>query len=484
MAAIVNYDAERSVLGAIVLENSLLRPKLALQAEHFGFDSHRKIYLRILDLDSAGVPIDLITLTDKLHKTGELDAVGGVGYLSSLMDGVIATKDSLEHHARIIRQNAAKSHISRITQSVYERIQSDPAATISELRDCLLAIEQGAGIFDEGSVCIRTLADIPDPFSLTVEDVEWLVEGLFPARGITVLAGEAGAGKTWLAMVLARAATIGGDFLGRAVQRMEVLYLDRENPLSLVRSRLEIICGPGVLRPWGSWCSEEPPLIGDPLLVEFAKQGPLIVFDSLIRFHSADENSASEMSRVMGQLRALATAGATVVVLHHKAKTETSSYRGSSDIVAGADAVFALAKREDLLELRTVKNRFAAEVTVAIKPDFGHAAFVVVDSPSITQKRDDLAAISQAIETNPGMSQSQIIETLHTGRTVTCKLLKAHENRLWRVEKGANGALRYFPCTEYRPVPSTPSTSELTCTAVPTPLGVVQSTAIPQEQTI
>src|ERR1019366_7262297 len=118
------------------------------------------------------------------------------------------------------------------------------------------------------------------------------------------------------------------------------------------------------LRPWGLWCQDEPPMIGDPRLREFAQKGPVLIIDSMIRFHRADENSATEMAPVMAFLRELATVGASVVVLHHKSKSETSSYRGSTDIVAGADAAFALSRRDGLLELRTIKNRFAAETTV------------------------------------------------------------------------------------------------------------------------
>ncbi len=83
-------------------------------------------------------------------------------------------------------------------------------------------------------------------------------------------------------------------------------------------------------------------------MLEFARQEPVLIVDSMIRFHTADENSATQMAPVMADLRQLATAGATVVVLHHhKSKSETSSYRGSSDIVAGADVAFALAKRDE-----------------------------------------------------------------------------------------------------------------------------------------
>ena len=55
---------------------------------------------------------------------------------------------------------------------------------------------------------------------------------------------------------------------------------------------------------------DQPPQIEDPRLLDFAGSGQLIIFDSLIRFHGSDENSAKEMSKIMGHLRALTVAGA------------------------------------------------------------------------------------------------------------------------------------------------------------------------------
>lgn len=84
-------------------------------------------------------------------------------------------------------------------------------------------------------------------------------------------------------------------------------------------------------------------MVEDPRLLRWAAQHqPLIVFDSLVRFHAADENSASEMRNVMAHLRRLADVGATVLVLHHRSKTEANKYRGSSDILAAVDMVYAL----------------------------------------------------------------------------------------------------------------------------------------------
>jgi RecA-family ATPase len=124
-----------------------------------------------------------------------------------------------------------------------------------------------------------------------------LRNGLIPRGAVTLIAGEFGTYKSWLALALLRAVQSGGQFLGRACQPVPILYLDRENPLVVVRERVAILgiesldCS----RIWGGWLPDPPPVIGDARSLEIARERqPLIIFDSLIRFHPADENSASE----------------------------------------------------------------------------------------------------------------------------------------------------------------------------------------------
>ena len=84
-----SLDAERSILGAILLDNDTY-PQAAesLRAEDFSLDSHRRIYARMVDLNDTGRPVDIVTLADELGRRKEVEAVGGVAYLSSLTDGM------------------------------------------------------------------------------------------------------------------------------------------------------------------------------------------------------------------------------------------------------------------------------------------------------------------------------------------------------------------------------------------------------------
>src|SRR6185437_2861580 len=107
-----------------------------------------------------------------------------------------------------------------------------------------------------------------------------------------------------------------------------VLYLDRENPPSVIRDRSKLLdLNSDFFHIWGHWWEHDPPKIDDPRLIKIARRSrPLIVFDSFVRFHSADENSAKQMAEVLRRLRRLADAGATILILHHQPKTPNSQY--------------------------------------------------------------------------------------------------------------------------------------------------------------
>jgi replicative DNA helicase len=84
-----NVEAERSILGAILLDNLACSEAAEhLKPEDFSLDSHRRIFTRMVDLAESSRPIDMITLVEELDRRKELEAVGDVGYISGLVDGV------------------------------------------------------------------------------------------------------------------------------------------------------------------------------------------------------------------------------------------------------------------------------------------------------------------------------------------------------------------------------------------------------------
>ncbi len=101
-----NVEAERSILGAILLDNTVCNQAIELlRREDFFLDSHRRIFDKMVALTERGSPIDLITLSDELRRAAEFEQIGGATYIASLIDGVPRT-DTIEHYAKIVKSKA------------------------------------------------------------------------------------------------------------------------------------------------------------------------------------------------------------------------------------------------------------------------------------------------------------------------------------------------------------------------------------------
>src|SRR5262245_31290511 len=84
-----NLEAERSVLGAILLHNDAFNLAAEVIDSHDFFrDAHRRIFDKMIKLADRGEAIDLVTLKEELARSSELDEVGGPAYIAALVDGV------------------------------------------------------------------------------------------------------------------------------------------------------------------------------------------------------------------------------------------------------------------------------------------------------------------------------------------------------------------------------------------------------------
>lgn len=114
-------DAERSVLGAILVSNrAMIEVAQRLHPEHFFQVSHRNIYAQMSALSAEQKPIDVVPLVDALQVAGKLESVGGAGYISGLMDGVPSVTN-VTHYAQIVRDKAVLRGAIRMAHAVQER---------------------------------------------------------------------------------------------------------------------------------------------------------------------------------------------------------------------------------------------------------------------------------------------------------------------------------------------------------------------------
>ncbi|MFA6386758.1 MAG: AAA family ATPase [Candidatus Paceibacterota bacterium] len=186
----------------------------------------------------------------------------------------------------------------------------------------------------------------------------WVVDKLIPEQSITAITGVPGSYKTWLTLEIAKCVAQGSNFLGQfKTNRGNVLFLDKENHLRHIQKRLNLL---GIQNlPIFYFSRAEDFLIDKEkdyksLVKVIDNLGiDLVIFDSLVRIHSGDENSSKDIAKVMNAFRKITNKGVTVIFIHHNRKegtrtqSTTNSIRGSSDIFAGIDCLLQISKTQD-----------------------------------------------------------------------------------------------------------------------------------------
>lgn len=207
----------------------------------------------------------------------------------------------------------------------------------------------------------KALLEKPEP------KLEWLIENIWVDKSRGLIAGNPGVGKTWLALDMLISVASGLPCLGKyPVKQGSVLLMEEEaSELNLARRLHSMARARGInasnfnnvhlaTRQFAK-VPRDTAEIGLYILENDIK---LVVFDSLRRFHGAEENSSSEMQEVLdsfGRLNSLT--GASIVLIHHLSKSsDTNSkplferLRGSSDLWAWRDCILGVEGEEDANE--------------------------------------------------------------------------------------------------------------------------------------
>ncbi len=213
-----NIEAERSVLGAVLLDNHQLDTALdKLKPADFFDNGHQKIFQQMIVLAESRHAIDLITLTEQLQRSNELESVGGAAYLASLVDGVPRISN-VEHYARIVKEKAILRSVIHATQAIQQRAleAEDDADTILDgaesqifelaedrVRAGLVGIgdlvrdnfDRISQLFDEG----KRITGLTTHYS----QLDDLTSGLQPSE-LIIIAARPSVGKTAFALNIAR----------------------------------------------------------------------------------------------------------------------------------------------------------------------------------------------------------------------------------------------------------------------------------------
>jgi replicative DNA helicase len=116
-----NLEAERSILGAVLLDNHALNAAVEkLRTDDFFLPQHRRIFERMVQLGEKQQAIDTVTLMEDLSRRGELEAAGGVAYLSTLADG-LPRVTNVEHYARIVKEKSVLRSLIYSASAIQEQ---------------------------------------------------------------------------------------------------------------------------------------------------------------------------------------------------------------------------------------------------------------------------------------------------------------------------------------------------------------------------
>lgn len=332
-----DMEAEKSVLGAILQDENYkyLNAASAILIPSDFFDQrHRKIYIASLEMQNDQTPVDLVTVCDFLSKKGDLQAVDGAPYLSSLIDGVPRVSN-VAHYAQIVKEKSRLREIARAANLAY-RQALDPTANLEEIASSWSKSFNGNGHGNgngngNGHGPKFRSYSLMEFLAASFPAKEHLIPGFVPRSTPGMVIALPHRLKSWWTTGIALGATTPGLLMGK---------LEIEKPVRTYLAQLED--WPGELQSRISSllrtaqfmkCDHEMVRIlprcdldltqkesFDWLAGELREFKPdLVILDVLRKFFSGDVNSPKETGAFLKKVDELADlCGASIFLVHHE----------------------------------------------------------------------------------------------------------------------------------------------------------------------
>jgi len=341
-------EAERAVLGAIVLDNAALKKAAELlNASDFFHPSNAdlslngRIFLAMLRLEKEKKPIDLVTLDEQMKLTDQVQ----LAYVRSIADGLPRTSN-VAHYAKIIREKSVRRAMIYKTDELQRRAW-DGGDSIDELTS-------------EAELFVRSLnparsghkpVDVLELVTMALKPRTFILEPVLPVKSIAMLYSWRGSGKTFflLEVTYSIATGAGNCFYWSVPEPRPVLYVDGEMDSTELQERMRSIVtahegkvpDPGMLRFITPDLEDRTPEIITPegrrRIEDQLKGGELLILDNLSSLiPSGEERETEDWAIVQEWLLKLRRTGYTTLFAHHAGKG--GGQRGTSN-------------REDVLNL-------------------------------------------------------------------------------------------------------------------------------------
>jgi len=213
---------EEAVLGALMLDKDALPIILdILRPESFYTDAHQRIFHAIMRLFEKSHPVDLLTVTEELKKSGDLDSIGG-GYYLVEMTNRVGSSANIEYHARIVAQKHIQRELIKVSTQIIRDAYEDTTDVFTLLDDAEKGLfnvtqnnlsRQYSSMGELASKTLKILEELKNkedgltgvPTGFTALDR--LTSGWQPSD-LIIVAARPGMGKTSYVLALARNAAM------------------------------------------------------------------------------------------------------------------------------------------------------------------------------------------------------------------------------------------------------------------------------------
>ncbi|MEG2255021.1 MAG: DnaB-like helicase N-terminal domain-containing protein, partial [Vagococcus sp.] len=381
-----NIQAEQCILGAILLDNTVIYKAKESNLVHSDFskEAHRIIFDGMTKLLNENKPVDFTTLASELSSTGKIDVVGGISYVTSLVT-IVPTTSNSEYYIKIVKELSTKRKIVKNMQMAINDIAKSNLQDIVSMADDVKAMIDNTGSVENLFIDASSVKRVKENGAVKTGfmSLDTLTLGL-TYGSLTILTGNPSSGKSTLLNQIIANAMMNGDkafiysgelpchqlmtWFTRTVANDEHLgtftnYLG-EKYMDVTDYGYDLI---------SKWCKDkffiygedskanESNIVNTIEYLAIRKGVKLFIMDNLMTIDSSGRDKYENQEKIAGALKGLAKKyGLAIILVAHPNKDSAMNKPGHSMFdVSGASEVVNLA--DYVLKTRRVTDDIGGE---------------------------------------------------------------------------------------------------------------------------